>query len=803
MHLISTHHLTEATAPAARFWINGSDRSVGFGRPRPAQELAVAPCKALWLVDISSRWVHPSFEMPLAALLHDDRFAARITRALTHPMGSTVGSQPTELRWAWANLFSLLLLSLSMFLLQAPVTFYRYDGTLILTLVKNQAEWMPGFEAFTMDFMKGNGGLWLPYQTRSMPGFVVGLLGGVGDWLPALAATWFAAEFAIATVIVARTLGLSLSVGTLAAWLGVLGALPYTLPAPALDRFWGNPHFLTMSSGTMLALCCFLQIGRGSKFKAVAYAGALMALLCYLTIIMPALMIVVLPVLGFFGLVALSMATDRRERSIKLVAGVGLGVTYLALHGVYLAGLLLFAKTTFFWSEVWSVPVNWHWGSFLVENPDRHAGLLLLLVAALGAAITAWTGNTSLRRFSIGYLTFVTLTWTVTAVVTVTGVEWRGPSVSYFDLCIYPLHCLFAALFVWRCLSALSARVIGRPAAAMMIMLILPWSVLAAWSPPYDKPLLKNQVPFRWPPSRTPVVDFLEEHIALRPGAPFRGRTVNLAGAGWDPAYVHVPFVNQHDYDAMVLTFVGNEHRQYGLWYYNIPTLEEVSHTNSPFFYLVLSRLLNPPGVLFPRPHVSATLFKPSILEQLGVRYALTEEPVSGRVPVLTMEVDPRHSQYLYELPNPNVGGRSATKITVAADAADAIARLAAPDMDFTREVVLFDALPAGPLLQATESRLEVHAGFLALQAQAPGRSLLVLPVEFSRCLDFHWNSPGAEPPRVYRANLDQTAILFSGRIDVRIALRIGPYSNPFCRYRDYQDALQVNLQGARTALER
>src|SRR5437870_4628172 len=82
-----------------------------------------------------------------------------------------------------------------------------------------------------------------------------------------------------------------------------------------------------------------------------------------------------------------------------------------------------------------------------------------------------------------------------------------------------------------------------------------------------------------------------------------RGRTVNLAGAGWNPQYLHVPFVNQHDYDSVVLFFVGNDHRQYGLWYYNIPTLEEVSHTSSPFFYLVLSRLLNPPGALFPRPH--------------------------------------------------------------------------------------------------------------------------------------------------------------------------------------------------------
>src|SRR5207249_8329549 len=101
------------------------------------------------------------------------------------------------MRWAFANLLSLLVLSLLMFRLQAPVTFYRYDGTFILTLAKNQAEWMPAPGVFTMDFMKGNGGLWFPFQTTLMPGFVVGLLSGAGHWLPALSGTWFATEFAI------------------------------------------------------------------------------------------------------------------------------------------------------------------------------------------------------------------------------------------------------------------------------------------------------------------------------------------------------------------------------------------------------------------------------------------------------------------------------------------------------------------------------------------------------------------------------------------------------------------------------
>ena len=145
--------------------------------------------------------------------------------------------------WVIVNALSLLVLSLIMFRLQAPVTFFRYDGTFILSVVKNQAEWMPGIGVFTMDFLKGLGGIWFPMDTRMILGFAFGRLSGVGDWLPALSATWFAAEFAVATMLTSRTLELETPVGVIAAWLALLGALPYFVPAPALERLWGNPHF--------------------------------------------------------------------------------------------------------------------------------------------------------------------------------------------------------------------------------------------------------------------------------------------------------------------------------------------------------------------------------------------------------------------------------------------------------------------------------------------------------------------------------------------------------------------------------
>src|SRR5262249_16294918 len=123
-----------------------------------------------------------------------------------------------------------------------------------------------------------------------------------------------------------------------------------------------------------------------------------------------------------------------------------------------------------------------------------------------------------------------------------------------------------------------------------------------------------------------------------------------------------------------------------------------------------------------------------------------------------------------------------------------ALTRMRAADMDFRREAVLFEPLPDEPLGEVSRSRLDVHRGFLTVSAEAPGRALLVLPVEFSRCLEFTWGNASPTPPLALRANLDQTAARSARRLDGRIALPNGPFATPPCRLRDFQDAVRVEL---------
>jgi hypothetical protein len=90
-----------------------------------------------------------------------------------------------------------------------------------------------------------------------------------------------------------------------------------------------------------------------------------------------------------------------------------------------------------------------------------------------------------------------------------------------------------------------------------------------------------------------------------------------------------------------------------------------------------------------------------------------------------------------------------------------------------------------------------VNRGFLALSAEALGRALLVLPVEFSRYQVFNWTSTTTLPPLAFRANLDQTAILFSGQIEGRVTLRNGPIVNPTCRLRSTRPCSRRVRRGA------
>ena len=193
---------------------------------------------------------------------------------------------------------------------------------------------------------------------------------------------------------------------------------------------------------------------------------------------------------------------------------------------------------------------------------------------------------------------------------------------AYIDMVALPFTGMFSAVLLaaagrWVLRrsslagSLTSLRFARKPLGIAVALAVLPWLCLPVSFAMAAVPTLVRSHPWPWPMRKTPLVADLEREIGLTPGALFRGRVANLAGArGIYPAS-HPPFNNQHAYDHGFISAVGNDHRSLGFWSYSIPTLNTSSQFTTPFFHLVVTRFLNEPHSLSVRAHETATRFEP------------------------------------------------------------------------------------------------------------------------------------------------------------------------------------------------
>src|SRR5262249_40114979 len=270
-------------------------------------------------------------------------------------------------------------------------------------------------------------------------------------------------------------------------------------------------------------------------------------------------------------------------------------------------------------------------------------------------------------------------------------------------------------------------------------------------------------------------------------GSVFHGRVANIAGSDFDPQLVSIPFVNQHSYDGMSLFFAGNDHRMYGLWYFDIPTLFESNQFSSPFFHLVNARLLNAPGAVDTRSYETHSIENDRVMALLGVRYLISDKRLPDRAPVLQHRFVEGRDLYVYFVPGTNVSGYAVTETRVAADASEALAMLADPAVDLRSVAILTSSQTLPALVPVSAAELVVERGGYRIEVTSPGASLLVLPVEYSHCLRTEWAAESDPAPRLMRANLTMTAVLFTGRLKGRLSLRYGPFSTR-CRFEDWED---------------
>jgi len=299
------------------------------------------------------------------------------------------------------------------------------------------------------------------------------------------------------------------------------------------------------------------------------------------------------------------------------------------------------------------------------------------------------------------------------------------------------------------------------------------------------------------PVNKGPIVEYLQRHIGLTPGSQFHGYASTFLGApdGLIRKTTGMPnervmYSGYVDARGILSGRFGNSFQMMDLWNNDIPTLEEYGHSVSrQMHYFIRDLLAEPQDQLDPLPaSVLLYRFRPSLLRALGVRFLIADgtldDPRIDRV--MTQDDKAGATINLYEVKGANLGQFSPTQMTWAADYATAV-RALREQGDLEHRVVLLGAPDRQPeLVSAVRSRLLAVRDGYQLAASAPGRAIVVLPIQFSHCWEIE-GSTGMERPRLLRANIVQTGVLFKDKVDIRLRFDFEPW-RASCRLQDARD---------------
>ena len=288
------------------------------------------------------------------------------------------------------------------------------------------------------------------------------------------------------------------------------------------------------------------------------------------------------------------------------------------------------------------------------------------------------------------------------------------------------------------------------------------------------------------------ISDLFEKDIALSVGSQWRGS-------------VYTVFRNYREQ----LTY-------YSLWNKRIPTHNENSQTSTPLWYYMTFKIMHSrdPAVLAqPTLSIPPGQWNVQLSAALGIRYIMLPgagrdahdpgEAIADRYLAaygITSKIRLKRAAFvpgqgysdfawfIYELPNPNLGQYSPTVVQLAEDAASYNGAFAQPEFDWRRNVVL--ERDPGALVPAADAKLFVERGYLRVEATSqPGRSLILLPVQYSNCLKIS----GTGEPQLVRANLFFAGMFFSGESHARIDFDFG-FTTSRCRWLDIADMQRLRI---------
>jgi len=669
--------------------------------------------------------------------------------------------------------------------------FFGWDGWHHLSMSALQNYWSGTRISLDLDFMRGIGEFSDPTLYAFEPGNILARLAGAG------APTRWVAVAVEATLTFAvvfwfgRVNGFSRGMAILGAAAACLLSQSYAVPALGHQYLRANPSLIPGFAAVWGIAALFAPFGRGETGwggRGRVFAAGL-ALGIYACVASPSAVVIVAPLMVVWAAVQLGFGPVREKWAKASLAAAW--IVALSPFLAYVWELNLFGKLIFFPGEMLSDSPTFRDASYFL-SPSQ-AGVLggAFWYLALGSAILALTDR-RVRPTAAALLAGEALCLVAAAARAFGGVGF--PSPARFEIALFPVQCLCAAWAIRRSISLFADRqnlpfLDDYPFAMRLVARGSP-ILLLVWPLALSIPLDSDHAQFRWPPAETAYVRVVRERIGVVPGGPFLGRHAALAP---ETAVGKSAAIKRAEYDDAFAVEMGNDHRRYGLWMWGVPTFETSGRLTSPFFHAVASRLFGREGEFGQASSEGISRLPINLARAWGISIFTDtrrhDEP--GVAYIGVADVGGRELHF-HRLTAPNLGTYSPTRVETVSSVREALNLLARPGFDPTVSVVTHDPVTT-PLTPASSDGLLVGpGGGLSVKAEADGWSLLVLPLEYSRCLQAE-NVSGAET-RFLRVNVDETGVLFDRKLDLRLGWRFGIFQSQGCRLEDSRDARRLGM---------
>ena len=295
------------------------------------------------------------------------------------------------------------------------------------------------------------------------------------------------------------------------------------------------------------------------------------------------------PFLAVFCLVFVAASWPNRVEFLRKLGWGSALLILLAASGLFefLLYTTIDAAYFFFPDDLRRTRHNLEDGSLLFRTGEP-LGIAMTAAALIGALVSTRIGRADTRRFALatlilaGGIVAMSVAWRLA--------NWSGPIPIYFEYTLWAIYPIFVVFLVvplarsfWLYLSPRTSFPTRWQGLVLPVLAVLVFhGANAALRGAH------NERPNVYPPVATALTEYLRDRVGLAVGSSFRGRVATMTGhafptTGWEEMFT---------FDLELIRSVGNEHRNIGLWYFNIPTVFVFSHTVSPMFYALAMRYL-------------------------------------------------------------------------------------------------------------------------------------------------------------------------------------------------------------------